>query len=66
MEGIQHAVNNEGNVKALKRKLGMGKNLMYTPMYKEGKLTTDMNRIVKWWRSFTQSCTVAGTTTTIM
>uniref|UniRef100_A0A6G5A9S4 Putative endonuclease-reverse transcriptase n=1 Tax=Rhipicephalus microplus TaxID=6941 RepID=A0A6G5A9S4_RHIMP len=47
MERIEHALKNGGSVKAVKRKLGIGKNRMYALRDKEGKITTNMDRIVK-------------------
>uniref|UniRef100_A0A6G5AC50 Putative endonuclease-reverse transcriptase n=1 Tax=Rhipicephalus microplus TaxID=6941 RepID=A0A6G5AC50_RHIMP len=47
MERIEHALKNGGSVKAVKRKLWIGKRQMYALRNKEGKITTNMDRIVK-------------------
>uniref|UniRef100_A0A6G5ABZ6 Putative endonuclease-reverse transcriptase n=1 Tax=Rhipicephalus microplus TaxID=6941 RepID=A0A6G5ABZ6_RHIMP len=47
MERIEHALKNGGSVKAVKRKLGIGKNRMYALRDKKGKITTNMVKIVK-------------------
>uniref|UniRef100_A0A6G5A9L5 Putative endonuclease-reverse transcriptase n=1 Tax=Rhipicephalus microplus TaxID=6941 RepID=A0A6G5A9L5_RHIMP len=47
MERIEHALKNGGSVKAVKRKLWIGKRRMYALRNKEGKITTNMDRIVK-------------------
>ena len=46
MERIEHALKNGRSLKAMKTKLCIGKNQMYASRDKEGKVTTNMDRIV--------------------
>ena len=47
MERIEHALKNRRSLKALKRKLGTGKNQVYALRERQGNFTTNMYKIVK-------------------
>lgn len=47
MERIEHALKNRRSLKAVKRKLGTGKNHMYALRERQGSFTTNMYKVVK-------------------
>ncbi|KAK8774216.1 hypothetical protein V5799_011251, partial [Amblyomma americanum] len=47
MERIDHALKDGGRLKAVKRKLGIGKNQMYALRDKERNVVSNMDKLVK-------------------
>ena len=66
MERIEHAVKNGGSLKAVKRRLGMGKNQMYALKDKQGNVITNRDKIVavaeEFYRDLYSSRDIQGNT----